>query len=107
MNESRDFFSKIKKHPERYYIVHYSSQSLYDDGIVGGLSPRITSIVVMQYATRQTVSFALHAIAEELDISRNEIEARYDDIELAMLGRFYTFAVIVARNIGSTGICGI
>jgi hypothetical protein len=38
-------FKKISKNPERYYIIHYSCQSLYDDN--EGLSPRIASIVVM------------------------------------------------------------
>jgi hypothetical protein len=45
----------------------------------------------MQYATRQTVSFSLHAIAEELGIARDKVEQRYDEIEHALLDRFYAF----------------
>jgi hypothetical protein len=37
------FFSDIKDHPDRFYIIHYSSQSLFD-AEAGALSPRITSI---------------------------------------------------------------
>jgi len=85
-----NFFKDVKKHPDRFYIIHYSSQSLYDEG-VDGLSPRITSIVVMHYSTRQTVSFALNAVAETLDISREQVERRNDEIELALLERFFAF----------------
>ena len=49
------FFREIKRHPERFYIIHYSSRGLYDEGAVV-YSPRITSIVIMHYATHQTIS---------------------------------------------------
>jgi len=88
--ESRDFLKAVKKHSERYFIVHYSSQSLYDDE-QQGLSPRITSIVARHLATGQTVSFAMHAIAEELGIPRQSIVQQYDRIEGELLERFYTF----------------
>lgn len=92
MYEATSFFRSVKKHPERYYIIHYSSQSLYDEGVDrGGMSPRITSIVVMHLSTRQTVTFAMHAIAEELRIPKDGVERQYDDIERAILQRFYGF----------------
>ena len=93
MSEAGDFFRNIKRNPDRFYIIHYSSQSLYDEGVDrGGLSPRITSIVVMHLSTRQTVTFAMHAIAEEMQIAKQDVEQRYDEIEAAILGRFYAFA---------------
>lgn len=88
--DSDNFFKSIQRHPDRFYIIHYSSQSLYDEGLEG-LSPRITSIVVMHYATRQTLSFALHAEAESLGISKDAIKDNYDLIEKALLQRFYAF----------------
>jgi hypothetical protein len=88
--DSDNFIQSVRKHPDRFYIIHYSSQSLYDEG-VDGFSPRITSIVVMHYATRQTVSFALHAIAEYLSISKDEVENHYDAIEKELLERFFSF----------------
>jgi len=88
--DAENFFRSVKKHPERFYIIHYSSQSLYDEG-VDGFSPRITSIVVMHYSTRQTVSFALHAEAESLGIAKDDVENQYDVIERALLERFYSF----------------
>jgi hypothetical protein len=88
--DSENFWESVKKHPDRFYIIHYSSQSLYDEG-VDGLSPRITSIVVMHYATRQTVSFALHAVAESMSISKDGVESHYDVIEKELLERFFNF----------------
>src|SRR5258706_12186829 len=92
VTEARTFFKDANKHPDRFYIIHYSSQALYDEGVeLGGLSPRITSIVVMHLSTRQTVTFAIHAIAEEARIPKDDVENRYDEVERIMLERFYTF----------------
>jgi hypothetical protein len=88
--DNSNFFKEAHEHPERFYIIHYSSQSLYDEG-TEGLSPRITSIVVMHYATRQTVSFAIHTVAELLGILKDDVESRYNEIEKEMLARFFDF----------------
>lgn len=85
----QDFIKDIKRHPENYYIIHYSCQSLYDDN--EALSPRITSIAITHYATEQTVSFSTHSVAEELHISRENVLERFDDVEHALLRAFYTF----------------
>lgn len=79
----------IKRHKENYYIIHYSCQSLYDDN--EGLSPRVTSIVIMNLSNRQTTSFSTHAIAEELKIQKEEVCNRYNDIERELLSRFFEF----------------
>jgi len=76
INNSSEFLSALKKHPDNFYIIHYSCQSLYDENDQG-LSPRITSIAVTHYATEQTVSFSTHAIAEELRIPRQEVRDRF------------------------------
>ena len=90
MVDEHTFFKTIKKHPDRFYLIHYSSERLFDEA-TGGLSPRITSIVVMHYQTGQIQSYALHAVAETLDIPREAVPERYDDIEREMLTRFYAF----------------
>jgi hypothetical protein len=90
MVDVTNFFREVKQHPERFYLIHYSSQGLFDDGL-DGMSPRITSIVVMHYETGQTVSFALHTEAETLGIARDQVLARYDEIERSLLVRFYNF----------------
>ena len=91
MPGAQDFFRDVKTHPDRIYIIHYSSQSLFD-AEAGALSPRITSVVVRHYVSGQTVSFATHTVAEYLGISWNDIEARYNDVEREMLTQFYGFA---------------
>jgi len=90
INNSGEFLVALKKHPENFYIIHYSCQSLYDENDQG-LSPRITSIAVTHYATEQTVSFSTHAIAEELGIPREEVRDRFDDVERKLLTDFYAF----------------
>jgi hypothetical protein len=37
------------------------------------------------------VSFALHAVAESMGISKDNVESRYDDIEKELLERFFSF----------------
>jgi hypothetical protein len=88
---SKKFFATVERHPDRIYIVHYSSQSLFD-AEVRAFSPRITSVVVRHYASGQTVSFATHTVAEHLRVAWDDIEARYDDIERELLTQFYDFA---------------
>ena len=85
-----NLFDVVGKAPERFLIIHYSSQSLFDNAAVG-FSPRITSIVVMDYATRQTKSFAVHTIAELLRVDKAVVETRYDEIEKEMLSRFFDY----------------
>jgi hypothetical protein len=86
---SKEFFLRIKKDPENFYIVHYSCQSLNDDN--EGLSPRITSIGVTHFATEQTVSFSTHAIAEEMGIAREDVQRNFDAVERKLLHHFYGF----------------
>lgn len=82
-------FKELKKHPENFYIIHYSCQSLNDDN--EGLSPRITSIGITHYSTQQTVSFSTHAIAEEMKITKEEVVKNFDKIEHKLLKDFYMF----------------
>lgn len=86
---SSSFIKNIKSHPENFYVIHYSCQSLYDDN--EALSPRITSIAIAHYATEQTVSFSTHSIAEELHIHREAVQVRFDEVERQLLQGFYTF----------------
>ena len=89
INSARDFRKEIKKHADRFYVIHYSCQSLNDDN--EGLSPRITSIAVSFLGNSQVVSFSTHAVAEELGISRDDVPDKLDDIERLLLSKFYDF----------------
>lgn len=85
----REFFQELRKHADKFYIIHYSCESLYDEN--EALSPRITSIAVTHYLSEQTISCSTHAIAEELHIPREQIPDRLDEIEKALLKKFYDF----------------
>jgi hypothetical protein len=91
MPSAKKFYTDIRQDAARFYIIHYSSQSLFD-AEAGALSPRITSIVVRHFASGQTVSFSIHTTAEYLHIPSQEIEARYDEVERELLTHFYNFA---------------
>lgn len=90
MARAKAFLQLVENDPNRVYIIHYSSQSLYD-AEAGALSPRITSVVVRHYVSAQTVSFATHTVAEMLGIAFGDVEARYDEIEGTLLAQFYEF----------------
>ncbi|MDE0281901.1 MAG: hypothetical protein OXN16_12620 [Gammaproteobacteria bacterium] len=86
---NRNFIKEVKKHPENFYVIHYSCQSLYDDN--EALSPRITSIAISHFATEQIVSFSTHSIAAELHIPREDVQGRFDEVECRLLQDFYDF----------------
>jgi hypothetical protein len=85
-----NFFKSVAKEPDQFYIIHYSSLSLYDADSEGH-SPRITSIAVMHFATRQTTSFSVHSVADILKIGKDDVDTRYNDIGKEMLLRFFEF----------------
>jgi hypothetical protein len=87
--DAGSFLKQIRQHADRFYLIHYSSEALVDEGDT--YSPRATSIVVIHYATRQTMSFALHTEAESRRIAKGDMEANYDDLEREMLRRFYEY----------------
>jgi hypothetical protein len=90
ISSEREFFRTTKKHPDRFYLVHYSCQNLNDDN--EGLSPRVTSIAVLHLGTGQVVSFSTHTVAEELGYARDEVLEHFDEIELLLLQKFFDFA---------------
>lgn len=91
MVDAKSFFKAIKKNPDRYFIIHYSSEMLFDENLEG-LSPRVTSIVVMHYQTGQTQSFAFHLSADLLNINKDQVDGNLDIIEADILTRFYKFS---------------
>ena len=80
---------RIRKHRKRCLIVHYACQSLYDDKDTH--SPRIANIVVKDYDSDQTFSFAFHLVAEKLGIAKADIVNRMDDVERRLLEDFFDF----------------
>jgi len=90
MADANSFIKEIKAHPDRFYIIHYSSENLFDETIQG-ITPRITSVVVSHYATGQLQSFAIHTAADVLGVPRQNVSAQYDLIEREMLRQLYDF----------------
>ena len=86
---AKDAVAKIRRHADRCLVIHYSSQSLYDDR--EGLSPRVANIVVKDFKTDQTVSFAIPIVAERLHIPKEQIVENLDKIESELLNEFYDF----------------
>jgi hypothetical protein len=70
------------------WIIHYSCESFYDRP--NGQSPRITSIAVRNVRSGQTRSFSIHQVAEQQGVPFDEIDKRYDALELKMLNAFYS-----------------
>lgn len=66
---SRRFFDSLVKNPNQFFIIHYSSQSLYDPHS-GRMLPRITSIAALYFGTGQTTSFPVHAQADPMHCRR-------------------------------------
>ena len=97
MVDARTFLKEIKKQPERFYIIHYSSEHLFDENIKGG-TPRITSVVISHYSTGQLQSFAIHTAADSLGIPRANVAAQYDAVEREMLRQLYQFMATRAKT---------
>ena len=86
---AKDELASVLNDAKRAIIIHYSCESFYDRP--DGSSPRITSIAVRNLASGQTSSFSIHQIAERLNVSHDEIEARYNELEKTMLEDFYKY----------------
>lgn len=78
--------------PDSLMVIHYSCEDFNNPK---GISPRITSIAVRNFASGQTHSFSLHLIADREGIALNSIEQHYDRLESQMLREFFQF---VGRN---------
>jgi hypothetical protein len=61
-----EFFKEVKKHPDRFYVIHYSCQNLNDEN--EGLSPRVTSIAIIYYANDQAVVSRLIQLLKSLEL---------------------------------------
>lgn len=70
-------------------FIHYSCGSFTD--MSNGYSPRINSIAILDWESGQTTSFAIHRVAERMEISKDDIENEYDVIEKKMLEEYFDF----------------
>lgn len=69
-------------------IIHYSCESFYF--IQDGHTPRVTSIAIKNCTTWTVDSFSIHKIAE-IKWCLDNINSRYDELELEMLENYAQF----------------
>ncbi|MBM7846663.1 hypothetical protein [Herpetosiphon giganteus] len=95
--QSLSQINRIKSDISKVLIIHYSCESFYDRP--AGYSPRISSIAIKNFSSRQTHSFSIHRIAEFEKVSKDEIEEHYDTLERKMLDEFFIFIKNNKENI--------
>lgn len=61
----------IENKQDNVLIIHYSCESFYNTN--DGRTPRITSVVIRNFATGQTASFSIHKSAEQMGALYKEI----------------------------------
>lgn len=76
-------------HPSTVFVVHYACQSFAQPQQQG--SPRIAAIAVRNLDSGQTTSFSIHQELELCRLPAWESPARLDELEGAMLARYFTF----------------
>lgn len=80
---------RILEASEDALVVHYSCESFYD--IKDGRTPRVTSIAIRNLESGQTESFSIHKVAEQQQVSVEDIAGQYDDLEKDMLKEYFDF----------------
>jgi hypothetical protein len=79
----------LRQHYALVNVIHYSCESFYDQPLAG--SRRITSIAVRHAESAQTQSFSIQLEAERQGVASDEIASKFDNLETAMLTRFYAY----------------
>lgn len=86
--DSKKTIENISLNTNNYLIIHYSCESFYN--IKDGRTPRITSIAIRYFNTKQTKSFSIFKIAE-IEKRIDNIDENYDYLEKKMLDEFFKF----------------
>lgn len=87
--KAKSTLESIYDNPDHVLIVHYSCESFYE--IKEGRTPRITSIAIRYLRSSQTKSFSIHKVAEIKNLSLQEVEKHYDELERQMLTEYFEF----------------
>lgn len=80
----------IYENRKQSYVIHYSCESFYKDGLTANQSVRITSIGVRNLDSAQTHSWSIYTSAE-LKKCVNSIEENLDILEKDMLDKYFLF----------------
>lgn len=86
---ARQKLAELFAHPATVFTIHYACER-FDSGDGLG-SPRVTAIAVRNVGTGDTAAFSIHAEAERARFAPVQILSRFDQLEAAMLTRFFDF----------------
>lgn len=97
MSTANKTIKNLKGNKASVYLIHYSSEALSDEN--DGLTPRITSIAALHFATKTMHSFSLHLVAEKEGIAGDKIDQNLDLLESKMLEEYFSFVGSHQENI--------
>lgn len=90
-------FDKIWDNKDNAFFIHYSCENLNDSN--SELTPRVTSIAVLNLGKNQSKSFSIHLSAEVLEITKDKVKDHYQALERHLLEQFNKF---VQTNVNSS-----
>lgn len=95
---------KLVEDPSKVLFIHYSQSNTFDDDDYGNISPIITSIVIKSLDNQIDQQFAIHFEADKADISIDEIQNFYRELELRVLKGIMILLKDIVNIIGFIGI---
>lgn len=81
---------KVTEDSSKILFIHYSESNTYDDDY-GNISPIITTIVIKSLDGQIDKQFAIHLEADKADISKDQIQDSYRELELRILKLYNDF----------------
>ena len=94
--EARDKLKDLFAYLSSVHIIHYACQSFATGQRRG--SPRVTAITVRNVASGETSVFSIHREAELAGLAPVQILSRLDNLEYALLEKFFQFMNINRNN---------
>jgi hypothetical protein len=89
---ARQKIIELFAHPASVFTIHYACERFNPDDGLG--SPRITAIAARNLGTGETACFSIHSEAEFAHLAPVQMLSRLDQLEHAMLIRFYAFLAL-------------
>ena len=89
---ARERLDQLFAYPAAVLAIHYACESFASGR--GSDSPRITAIAATNLGTGETQAFSISAEAELLHLPPLKILARLDELETALLQKFFTFLAL-------------
>lgn len=87
---ARENLKLLTSDPSKILFIHYAKSNTYDEDY-GNISPIITSIVIKSLDHSIDQQFAIHFEADKADITKDQIQDSYRDLEMRILRLFNDF----------------